>query len=179
MKWFSLTGRATRSQWWGANIVGFVVVMFVAIGIGHPLASAVDDELSAGILYVFLIVLASLAYLVISFSSTIRRLHDRGRSGWFYLVYLVLNLIPFVNFISWIAFLIDMGFLDGVHGPNQWGEDPKGRKAFGHAEAVVVTVAQNATSNAGGMTSAMFCTHCGTALESSAQFCSNCGKAIG
>ena len=179
MKWLSLTGRATRSQWWGANVVGFIAAMFVAIGVGHSLASAVDDELSAGILYVFLIVLASLAYLVISFSATIRRLHDRGRSGWFYLVYLVLNLIPVVNFISWIAYLIDMGFLDGVHGPNQWGEDPKGRKAFGHAETVVVAVAQNATSNVVGTTGARFCTHCGTAIEPSAQFCSNCGKSIG
>ena len=178
MKWFSLAGRATRSQWWGVNIVGCVAALFVAIGIGCPMMYIYDGESESIILTVALAVLASLAYFVISFAVTIRRLHDRGRSGWFYLVYVVLNMIPFVNFIAGLAFLIDMGFLDGVHGPNQWGEDPKGRAAPGSGKNVVINVAQNNSSGVGVASGARFCSQCGTAIDASSQFCAHCGKAI-
>ena len=57
---------------------------------------------------------------------TVRRLHDRDMSGWWYLGYLVASFIPLLNFIAMIAFLVIM-FLDGTPGPNRYGPDPKGR----------------------------------------------------
>ena len=48
----------------------------------------------------------------------VKRLHDRGRSGWFCLV----GVIPFVNI--WLT--IDLLFLRGTEGPNRFGEDPLG-----------------------------------------------------
>jgi uncharacterized membrane protein YhaH (DUF805 family) len=46
----------------------------------------------------------------------IKRCHDRNRSGWFMLVFL----IPLVNL--WPA--IEIAFLKGTDGPNRFGDDP-------------------------------------------------------
>jgi uncharacterized membrane protein YhaH (DUF805 family) len=48
---------------------------------------------------------------------TIKRLHDRGRSGWFTLV----GGIPLVGTV-WL--LIDLTLLPGTPGPNRFGPDP-------------------------------------------------------
>ena len=48
---------------------------------------------------------------------TIKRLHDRGRSGWFTLV----GGIPLVGTL-WL--LIDLTLLPGTPGPNRFGPDP-------------------------------------------------------
>lgn len=47
----------------------------------------------------------------------IRRLHDIGKSGWWYLIYL----IPIIGAI-WLTVLM---CLDSEPGENQWGENPK------------------------------------------------------
>jgi uncharacterized membrane protein YhaH (DUF805 family) len=57
---------------------------------------------------------------------TVRRLHDRDMSGWWYLGYIVASFIPFLNIIALIAFLVVM-VLPGTPGPNRYGEDPKGQ----------------------------------------------------
>jgi uncharacterized membrane protein YhaH (DUF805 family) len=46
----------------------------------------------------------------------IKRIHDRNRIGWF----LLLGLIPFVNI--WV--MIELGFLKGSEGSNDYGDDP-------------------------------------------------------
>jgi len=66
------------------------------------------------------IVLAILyiALIVASLSAQVKRLHDRGRSGWFVL----LSLVPIANI--WI--FIEVAFLKGTTGPNDFGPDPLG-----------------------------------------------------
>jgi uncharacterized membrane protein YhaH (DUF805 family) len=50
---------------------------------------------------------------------SIKRLHDRGKSGlWILLV--------FIPVLGWLWLLVDMGFLDGTPGPNKFGPSPKG-----------------------------------------------------
>ena len=46
----------------------------------------------------------------------IKRCHDLGHSGWYYMLFP----IPFVNI--WLA--IELSFLSGDAGPNQFGEKP-------------------------------------------------------
>ena len=48
---------------------------------------------------------------------SVKRWHDRDRSGW----WVLLNLVPV---IGWLWALIDNGFLRGTAGPNRFGEDP-------------------------------------------------------
>jgi len=49
---------------------------------------------------------------------TVKRWHDRDKSGWWILI----NLIPV---IGWIWQVIEGGFLDGTEGPNRFGRSPK------------------------------------------------------
>jgi uncharacterized membrane protein YhaH (DUF805 family) len=54
----------------------------------------------------------------------VRRLHDRNMSGWFLLLFFVLYMIPLVNFLVLIGFIVLM-CLEGTRGPNKYGADPK------------------------------------------------------
>jgi len=71
-----------------------------------------------------LIPLYGLATLIPSIAVGVRRLHDRDMSGWWYLGLFVGMIIPLVNFIAAIAFLVLM-LLPGTPGPNRFGPDPK------------------------------------------------------
>ncbi len=66
----------------------------------------------------------ALAVLIPSIAVTVRRLHDRNMSGWWYLGFMVLAFIPLLGLLASLAFLIVM-FLPGTAGPNRFGEDPK------------------------------------------------------
>ena len=49
---------------------------------------------------------------------SIKRWHDRDRSGWWVLIVLV-------PVVGWIWALIDNGFLRGTAGPNRFGPEPR------------------------------------------------------
>ena len=49
----------------------------------------------------------------------VRRFHDRGKSGWFMLI----GLVPIIG-AAWL--LIELGFLRGQSGKNEYGNDPSG-----------------------------------------------------
>ena len=55
-------------------------------------------------------------------AGSIKRAHDRGKSGWWILI----TLIPIAGFIWW---LIDLGIFEGQKGPNKYGPDPRGEIA--------------------------------------------------
>ena len=67
--------------------------------------------------FAFLYVIYFLAILIPSLAVIVRRLHDIGKSGWFYFV----SLIPFIGSI-WLIILFAT---EGDKGPNQYGPDPK------------------------------------------------------
>lgn len=56
---------------------------------------------------------------------TVRRLHDRDMSGWWYLGMVLASWIPLIGLIVGIAFLVIL-CLEGTRGPNRFGADPKG-----------------------------------------------------
>ena len=62
------------------------------------------------LVYVVGIIIPSLAVIV-------RRLHDVGKSGWFYFI----SLVPFIGSI-WLLVLF---CTEGDNGPNKYGTDPK------------------------------------------------------
>ena len=62
--------------------------------------------------------LYSLAVLIPGFAVLFRRLHDTGRSGWWWL-------LAFIPIIGWIV-LIVFCCLDSQPGDNQYGPNPKG-----------------------------------------------------
>lgn len=99
-------GRARRKEYW----------MFVLFNIIASILLGIIDEL-LGLTYGnfdengILSTVYSLAVIVPSLAVGARRMHDIGKSGWYYL-------IPIYSFI--------LACTDSEHGPNKWGDNPKG-----------------------------------------------------
>ena len=70
-----------------------------------------------------IVVVYWLAIIVPTLAVTVRRLHDRDMSGWWYLGFIVLSAIPLVGWIASIAQIV-IFCLPGTPGPNRFGEDP-------------------------------------------------------
>lgn len=102
-------GRASRSEFWFFTL--FHLIAFI-------LASVLDGLL-AGItsgLPIFTLLYA-IGTLIPSVAVAIRRLHDIGRTGWWYL----LSLVPLIGLVLLVFFVFD-----SQPGSNQYGANPKG-----------------------------------------------------
>jgi len=97
-------GRARRTEYWMFFLVNLIIAIVVSI-IGRVIHLPV-----LGSLY-------GLAVLVPGIAVGVRRLHDTGRSGWWWLI----SLIPVIGTI-WIIVLFA---LPGDQAANQYGADPK------------------------------------------------------
>ena len=129
---FGFDGRFRRSQWWLSRL--WVIGIFLA---GLALASlfggpAHDPEQTTpgDLVWMSLFALALVVSTWVNIAGTVRRWHDRGKSGWMTLV----ALIPIAGPL-WI--LVKCGCLDGTQGPNRFGPSPKGLGG----EAAAVTAA--------------------------------------
>jgi uncharacterized membrane protein YhaH (DUF805 family) len=87
------------------------------------LFSAIDSGAVRGILGILY-----LALIWPSLAISIKRWHDRDKSGWWVL-------IGFIPLIGGIWALIETGFLEGTKGPNQYGLDPLGGEIAGEPAA--------------------------------------------
>jgi uncharacterized membrane protein YhaH (DUF805 family) len=104
---FSLQGRVSRRQYWLFGVLALIGLAFL----GHALLGITRVRAqTADLLINLLLVWPALAV-------SVKRWHDRDKSGW----WVLLNLVPV---IGWLWALIDNGFLRGTHGPNRFGEDP-------------------------------------------------------
>ena len=114
------SGRARRSEYW-YFILFNAIFSLLAVVLDHLLGTSFIINTINGpidfyygycyLVYALIVFLPSLAVLV-------RRLHDVGKSGWFFLI----SLIPIVGAI-WLLVLL---FTDSVEGPNKYGLNPKG-----------------------------------------------------
>ena len=103
----SPAGRITRTWYW----LGFFSQAILLIPISFQIVSVFRSHDREALL---LQLLAAFAFLVwSSFCITAKRLHDRGRSGGFFLM----QLIPVVGF--WVV--IECGFLEGDARANAYG----------------------------------------------------------
>lgn len=123
MNWFLLamgkyadfSGRARRKEFWFFYLFYFTFTLLVA-GLDVALGTFVG-ETGVGVFFC----LFGLAMALPSNAVIVRRLHDTGRSGWWWFV----GLIPTVGLL-WLAVLM---VLDGEAGDNHFGPDPKQRGA--------------------------------------------------
>ncbi|MFH1894024.1 MAG: DUF805 domain-containing protein [Candidatus Zixiibacteriota bacterium] len=102
---FSFDGRINRAKLWGYSLL-LTLVVWIGLGL---------DMVTTGQLGVFYIITA-VATIWPSLAIAVKRCHDRNRSGWFILV----GFIPLVN----LWYLVEVGFLRGTDGSNQYGPDP-------------------------------------------------------
>jgi uncharacterized membrane protein YhaH (DUF805 family) len=108
----TFTGRARRSEYWFFYLFYFIFLVMAVI-LDNLLGITIEDT-GIGPLYFISI----LAMIIPGLAVTVRRLHDVGKSGWFYFIVL----IPIVGSI-WILVLM---VTDGQPGRNKYGKNPKG-----------------------------------------------------
>ena len=70
----------------------------------------------------------------------VRRFHDLNHTGWFIVFFWLIGFIPLVGWISWLIEVILLGFVDGTMGPNNYGNDPRGRQGLFSRQDVVVNL---------------------------------------
>ena len=98
MNWFLLAlknyaafeGRASRKEFW------YFVLFFIIIAL---VAGLIDSIIGMPVLSA----ITFLGLLIPSISVSVRRLHDTGRSGWWYL----LSLVPIVSLVLLVFFAMD------------------------------------------------------------------------
>lgn len=106
-------GRARRKEFWIFTLVN-ALVLCVLSGLAMP--SLVSGE--GGSVFWWLIYSAyALAVFVPSLAVGVRRLHDAGKSGWWYLI----ALVPLIGGI----WLLVLWCLDSQPFENRWGGNPK------------------------------------------------------
>jgi len=111
-------GRASRSEFWyfalfffiGSFIFGMIDALIV-----NPMLGATPAQMGQGGILQFIF---ALALMVPSIALAVRRLHDIGKSGWWYLIVF----IPIVGVLVLLYFFV----LDSQPGSNQYGPNPKG-----------------------------------------------------
>jgi uncharacterized membrane protein YhaH (DUF805 family) len=133
-RYAEFSGRSRRMEYWMFALLNAIVSavlggLMVAGGFTLPTmdGSAVAPQ-APGLLFWIgggLLALWVLAVIVPGIAVGVRRLHDRDMSGWWYLGFILLSMIPVVGIIASIAMIV-IFLLPGTAGPNKYGPDPKG-----------------------------------------------------
>jgi uncharacterized membrane protein YhaH (DUF805 family) len=156
---FSFKGRINRKPWWVASIAaGFTASLLTAIlealarSSGEGIINPVTHQLEpTGILGLAISVIG-LFNAWIAFALSVKRLHDRDRSGWWLLWQILVITVAVILIVVAIAvpkeqgalwyvlagaaglaafaisvwLFVEIGFLRGTQGPNRFGPDPLG-----------------------------------------------------
>ncbi len=133
-------GRSRRMEFWMFQLLYWLVSMFLFLLLfsGYWRSALFDDssatvvppttEFPAMLIMGFgMMSIWYLGTLVPMMAVTVRRLHDRGVSGWWYAGLLIAGFLPLVNLLILPGYLVLLVFLllPGQEGPNKWGPDPK------------------------------------------------------
>lgn len=119
MDYFNFRGRASRSEFWW-----FYLAMSGIFAMGWSFDTMFGIVLieiipESGVGFGPFYILSVLGLFIPVLSSTYRRLHDTGRSGWWYF----LIFIPCIGIIVLLAFLA----VEGQSHPNEYGDVPNNR----------------------------------------------------
>jgi uncharacterized membrane protein YhaH (DUF805 family) len=124
------SGRTNRAKYWIAACIYLAVTL---------IAGLLFFILGLGVLFYIVVAALYLAMVISGIAVGIKRLHDRDKSGWWLLLFYVapgilggigaavgnwhwLFDVPSGAISLWA--LIELGFLRGTSGPNQYGPDP-------------------------------------------------------
>jgi uncharacterized membrane protein YhaH (DUF805 family) len=95
-KYATFSGRASRSEFWWWVLFG-VIVALVAAAIDYALGFGASRHGGGPVSAIW-----SLAILLPGLAVTVRRLHDIGRSGWWYFIVLI-PLIGALILLYWLV----------------------------------------------------------------------------
>lgn len=116
-------GRARRKEYWYFTLLN-VLIMFPTIFVLAFLSESLGENSPVVIGLFILFIVFALALFIPSLAAAVRRLHDTGKSGWWW----VLGIIPLVSYIGSIILLVYY-CTDGDRGTNKYGIDPKNPSA--------------------------------------------------
>jgi|APSaa5957512535_1039671.scaffolds.fasta_scaffold44601_2 uncharacterized membrane protein YhaH (DUF805 family) len=111
-KFGDFNGRATRSEYWWWVLASFIISIPISILDGIIFGWEYDDTGWFGILFI-------IVFLIPNLTLTVRRLHDKGKSGWFLLILCV----PLINICFMIVLLVWF-IQDGDAHVNYYGNVP-------------------------------------------------------
>ena len=134
-RYAEFSGRSRRMEYWMFTLLNLLVAgaIGLVVGLGAPGAFFPGGPPAFGGLFYAGMLMAAiwvLAVIIPGIAVTVRRLHDRDMSGWWYLGFAVLSAIPLVGIVAGIAFLVVL-CLDGTPGENRFGPNPKERSGYG------------------------------------------------
>lgn len=138
--WFAFRGRIGRSQYWsltGLYLMVLIVGLIAFIAIGIVVHAGAGDAITLAMVPIGIAFVLAMAVAIAGVG--IRRLHDRGRSGYWLLLYYcvplwasrhagfdaagLVCLVVTIGVASW-AF-VDLGVLRGDAASNSFGPDGK------------------------------------------------------
>ena len=106
----TFSGRATRKEYWIFLLTYMLLMVGVAFAEYNIIGVQQGDEMPITVIFV-------VAHILPLMAAGVRRLHDTGKSGWWYL-------IVFVPFIGGFIFVILM-IQESQKGYNIYGGDPR------------------------------------------------------
>ena len=115
------SGRSRRKEYWYFQLFNGIVMIFLGL-----FAVAFSDQGKPAMIPFGLMFTYGFVVFVPSLAVTIRRLHDIGKSGWWYLI----AFVPFLGGIILFVFTL----LDSDPDRNKYGPNPK---VPGHANVVI------------------------------------------
>jgi uncharacterized membrane protein YhaH (DUF805 family) len=104
-------GRIGRGAWWLSYLLTICLIGFAFLSIGMASKSATSPASMIAISLLSLV--CSISAMVVSVCSTVKRYHDRNKSGWWWWI----GLVPFLGLWQ----LIECGFCSGDDGDNNYG----------------------------------------------------------
>jgi uncharacterized membrane protein YhaH (DUF805 family) len=108
-KYFTFSGRASRSEYWWFQLFYIIVVIGISF-VSYAANTDTDSGLSA------ILLIWQLGNIIPLLAVQVRRLHDIDRTGWWCLV-------VFVPLIGWIVLLV-WDCTEGTGGDNRFGAAP-------------------------------------------------------
>ena len=114
------SGRARRKEYWMFYLFNVIVEMLLVIILGIVAVSIMVASRDESLLFLAAspAIIYGLAIFIPNLAVTVRRLHDTGKSGWWFFI----SLIPLVGGI-WLLVIL---CTDSQFGANKWGDNPKG-----------------------------------------------------
>lgn len=105
-KYASFSGRARRSEYW------FFMLFYMIVVLGTSVIGSIISETFGTLLYA----VSTLALICPAISVMVRRLHDTGKSGWWYWI----ALVPVIGGIYLLILMLKDSGAD-----NEYGQNPK------------------------------------------------------
>jgi uncharacterized membrane protein YhaH (DUF805 family) len=149
-RYAEFSGRSRRKEYWMytllsviISVVGYALMLgggatdLLTASAADPLAEPSLTGVSFGPMFwvgAIILLVWGLGTLIPSIAVTVRRLHDRNMSGWYFagliVAVVVLSMIPVIGTLA--VFALEIGWivlmaLPGTPGPNNYGPDPLGQ----------------------------------------------------